>query len=281
MKLLRYGDPGSERPAILDAAGVMRDVSAVIPDITGATLDDDTLNHLRRLDPDSFPPVPGKPRIGPCVGQVGKFCCIGLNYTDHAEEMNMAIPEHPVLFLKANSSISGPNDPVVMPRGSEKTDWEIELGLVIGTRAKYVTPETALNHVAGFCIINDVTERHFQSALSGQWTKGKSCDSFGPIGPWLVTRDEVPDVQALGMRLTVNGVERQSGNTRTMIFTVAECIAHLSQLFTLEPGDVISTGTPPGIGAGRTPPIFLREGDEMVLEIDGLGTQRQKVVADR
>ena len=281
MKLLRYGAPGDEKPGLLDADGNIRDLSGHIDDVTGSVLSDASLDGLRGIEPASLPMVEGNPRIGPCVGNIGKFMCIGLNYSDHAAETGAAIPEHPILFMKANSAIVGPNDDVIMPRGSTKTDWEIELGVVIGTTAKYVSETEALNHVAGYCLCNDVSERHFQSGLTGQWTKGKSCDTFGPTGPWLVTRDEIPDPQALDMTLDVNGARRQTGNTKTMIFTVAQIISHLSHLFTLHPGDVISTGTPPGVGLGIKPdPVFLKEGDVMELWIDGLGTQRQEVRAD-
>ena len=281
MKLCRYGAPGQEKPGLIDAEGTLRDLSGEVADITGATLDPAMLDRLRALDPATLPEVRGTPRMGPCVGDIGKFMCIGLNYSDHAAETGNAIPEHPILFMKANSAIVGPNDAVILPRGSEKGDWELELGVVIGTAAKYVSEEDALNHVAGYCIVNDVSERHFQSGLTGQWTKGKSCDTFGPTGPWLVTADEVADPQALDMWLDVNGERRQTGNTRTMIFTVAQIVSHLSQLFTLHPGDVISTGTPPGVAAGMKPqPQFLRDGDVMELWIDGLGRQRQQVRAD-
>jgi 2-keto-4-pentenoate hydratase/2-oxohepta-3-ene-1,7-dioic acid hydratase in catechol pathway len=281
MKLLRYGPIGAEKPGLLDNAGLLRDLSAHVGDIDGAALDDATLDRLRALDPNDLPVVEGEQRIGACVGNIGKFLCIGLNYSDHAAETGAAIPEHPILFFKANSAIVGPYDDVVMPRGSTHTDWEVELGVVIGTTAKYVSKENALNHVAGYCIINDVSERHFQTQLTGQWTKGKSCDTFGPTGPWLVTRDEVPDPQDLGMSLDVTGTRMQTGNTSTMIFTVAEIIEHLSQLMTLHPGDVITTGTPPGVGMGMKPePVYLKVGDTMDLKIDGLGHQQQKVGQD-
>jgi len=281
MKLLRYGDVGQEKPGLLDDDGQIRDLSDHIDDVTGVALSDAELSKLRRLDPKDLPLVDGAPRIGPCVGMVGKFCCIGLNYSDHAAETGAAIPEHPILFMKANSAIVGPHDTVVLPRGSSKSDWEVELGVVIGKAAKYVTAENALDHVAGYCIVNDVSERAFQTELTGQWTKGKSCDTFGPIGPWLVTRDEVPDPQALEMSLDVNGARMQTGNTQTMIFSVAEIIAHLSNLFTLHPGDVISTGTPPGVGLGMKPtPVFLKAGDKMDLAIAGLGSQHQNVDKD-
>lgn len=282
MKLVRYGESGKEKPGMIDNAGTLRDLSAHVADITGAMLADAELDKLRALDSAALPAVPGNPRFGPCVGAIGKMCCIGLNYSDHAAETGAKIPDHPILFMKATSAIIGPDDTVVMPRDSQACDWEIELGVVIGTKAKYVSEADALKHVAGYCIVNDVSERDFQTKLTGQWTKGKSCDTFGPTGPWLVTRDEVADPQALAMALDVNGQRRQTGNTSTMIFTVAEIIAHLSKLFTLHPGDVIATGTPPGVGLGIKPtPVFLKAGDVMELTIDGLGKQRQTVVADQ
>jgi 2-keto-4-pentenoate hydratase/2-oxohepta-3-ene-1,7-dioic acid hydratase in catechol pathway len=281
MKLLRYGATGAEKPGLLDNAGLLRDLSEHVSDITGETLDDATIARLAALDPASLPIVEGEQRIAPCVGNIGKFLCIGLNYSDHAAETGAEIPKHPILFFKANSAIVGAYDDVMMPRGSIKTDWEVELGVVIGKTAKYVTKDDALDHVAGYCIVNDVSERHFQANLTGQWTKGKSCDTFGPTGPWLVTRDEVADPQNLDMALDVNGKRMQTGNTATMIFTVAEIIEHLSSLMTLHPGDVISTGTPPGVGLGIKPePIFLKNGDVMDLTIQGLGHQRQKVGQD-
>lgn len=280
MKLVRYGIPGDEKPGLIDGNGALRDLSAHVADISGSMLDDASLDRLRGIDAHALPKVEGEARLGVPVSGIGKYMCIGLNYSDHAEEAGMPIPEHPILFMKANSAISGPDDPVAMPRGSTSSDWEIELGAVIGTTAKYVSEAEALSHVAGYCICNDVSERHFQIHLSGNWTKGKSCDTFGPTGPWLVTRDEIPDPQSLDMRLDVNGERMQEGNTRTMIFTVAEIVSHLSQLFTLHPGDVISTGTPPGVGMGMKPPRYLQAGDVMELTIDGLGTQRQKVVED-
>ena len=281
MKLVRYGATGQEKPGMIDADGTLRDLSAHVADITGATLGDDSIAKLRALDPATLPAVEGSPRMGACVGDIGKFMCIGLNYADHAAETGADIPEHPILFMKANSAITGPNDDVVMPRGSVKTDWEVELGVVIGKTAKYVSEEEALEYVAGYCLCNDVSERHFQTSLTGQWTKGKSCDTFGPTGPWLVTRDEVEDPQNLDMWLDVNGKRMQTGNTKTMIFTVAQVISHLSQLFTLHPGDVISTGTPPGVGMGMKPePVYLKDGDVMELSIQGLGIQRQNVRAD-
>jgi 2-keto-4-pentenoate hydratase/2-oxohepta-3-ene-1,7-dioic acid hydratase in catechol pathway len=281
MKLVRYGAPGSEKPALVDSDGALRDLSAHVADISGEMLSDASLNTLRALDPAKLPLVNGGPRIGACVGDIGKFLCIGLNYSDHAAETGAAIPEHPILFFKANSAVVGPNDDVSMPRGSTHTDWEVELGVVIGKKAKYVSREHALEYVAGYCVINDVSERHFQTQLTGQWTKGKSCDTFGPTGPWLVTRDEVPDPQNLAMSLDVNGRRMQTGNTATMIFSVAEIIEHLSGLMTLHPGDVISTGTPPGVGMGMKPaPVYLKKGDVMELEIEGLGRQRQTVTED-
>ena len=281
MKLVRYGATGQEKPGMIDADGTLRDLSAHVADITGATLGDESIAKLRALDPATLPAVEGNPRMGACVGDIGKFMCIGLNYADHAAETGADIPEHPILFMKANSAITGPNDDVVMPRGSVKTDWEVELGVVIGKAAKYVSEEEALDYVAGYCLCNDVSERHFQTSLTGQWTKGKSCDTFGPTGPWLVTRDEVGDPQNLDMWLDVNGKRMQTGNTKTMIFTVAQVISHLSQLFTLHPGDVISTGTPPGVGMGIKPePVHLKDGDVMELSIQGLGMQRQNVRAD-
>ncbi len=280
MKLVRYGAPGAEKPGLMDG-DVLRDLSGHVDDITGATLDNATLDRLRAIDPASLPVVDGNPRIGPCVGEIGKFMCIGLNYKDHAIETGNPFPDHPVLFMKANSAVVGPDDAVMMPRGSTKTDWEVELGVVIGKAAKYVSKDEALDYVAGYCIVNDVSERDFQNNLSGTWTKGKSCDTFGPTGPWLVTRDEIADVQNLSMHLDVNGKRMQTGNTSTMIFTVAEIIEHLSGLFTLHPGDVISTGTPPGVGMGMKPePLYLKEGDVMELEIEGLGRQRQTVKSD-
>jgi len=280
MKLVRYGNPGEEKPGLIDEDGTLRDLSAHVDDIGGATLSDEGLDRLRALDPSSLPAVSGTPRFGPCVAGIGKYMCIGLNYTDHAAETGNPIPEHPILFMKATSAVVGPDDDIVMPRGSTHTDWEVELGVVIGKTAKYVSVEDAMDYVAGFCVINDVSERHFQMHLSGQWTKGKSCDTFGPTGPWLVTRDEVADVQELDMWLDVNGKRMQTGNTRTMIFGVAEIVSHLSQLGSLHPGDVISTGTPPGVGLGMKPPVYLKAGDEVELSIQGLGTQKQKVRED-
>lgn len=281
MKLVRYGNKGAEKPGLIDADGRLRDLSSHVDDISGVTLSDANLDRLRALDTGTLPEVAGNPRLGACVANIGKFLCIGLNYSDHAAETGADIPKHPILFFKANSAINGPNDMVSMPRGSQHTDWEVELGVVIGKTAKYVTKDQALDHVAGYCIVNDVSERHFQNNLTGQWTKGKSCDTFGPTGPWLVTRDEIGDPQNLDMSLDVNGKRMQTGNTKTMIFSVAEIIEHLSGLMTLHPGDVISTGTPPGVGMGIKPnPVFLKAGDVMELSIEGLGQQRQLVTED-
>ena len=278
MKLLRYGPKGREKPGILDADGRLRDLSAQIDDVAGGELSDHELQRLREIDPANLPLVEGNPRIGACVGQVGKFICIGLNYDDHAAEANMAIPDEPIVFFKATSAISGPYDPIEIPRGSSKTDWEIELAVVIGKEAKYVTVEDAISYVAGYCIANDVSERDFQLRRSGQWVKGKSADTFGPIGPWLVTRDEIPDPQNLKMTLDVNGTRLQDGSTKTMHFTVAEVVSYLSQFMSLQPGDVISTGTPPGVGMGQKPELYLKAGDRMDLAIEGLGEQRCDVV---
>ncbi|MEP0963329.1 MAG: fumarylacetoacetate hydrolase family protein [Roseobacter sp.] len=281
MKLVRYGETGAEKPGMLDAEGVLRDLSAHVDDIAGDVLSDAGLDALRALDTASLPVVEGDPRMGPCVGDIGKFMCIGLNYADHAIETGNPFPDHPVLFMKATSAVVGPNDEVSMPRGSKSTDWEVELGVVIGKPAKYVSKEDALDYVAGYCVCNDVSERHFQNNLTGTWTKGKSCDTFGPTGPWLVTRDEIEDVDNLDMWLDVNGKRMQTGNTSTMIFKVTEIIEHLSGLMTLQPGDVISTGTPPGVGMGMKPdPVYLKRGDVMELWIEGLGQQRQIVTED-
>ncbi|MFK7763462.1 MAG: fumarylacetoacetate hydrolase family protein [Roseobacter sp.] len=281
MKLVRYGAVGSEKPGMVDAQGVLRDLSGHVADITGDVLSEAGLDALRAIDPASLPVVAGSPRMGACVGKIGKFMCIGLNYKDHAIETGNPFPDHPVLFMKATSAVIGPDDAVSMPRGSTSTDWEIELGVVIGKPAKYVSKEDALDYVAGYCLCNDVSERHFQNNLTGTWTKGKSCDTFGPTGPWLVTKDEIEDVQNLDMWLDVNGKRMQTGNTKTMIFTVAEIIEHLSGLMTLHPGDVISTGTPPGVGMGMKPaPVYLKRGDVMELMIEGLGQQRQTVTED-
>jgi 2-keto-4-pentenoate hydratase/2-oxohepta-3-ene-1,7-dioic acid hydratase in catechol pathway len=279
MKLLRYGSPGAERPGMIDAQGLLRDLSGVVADIAGATLLPGSLDKLRRLSPATLPLVSGSPRLGPCVGQVGKFVCIGLNYSDHAAESGMAVPAEPVVFMKATSAICGPNDNVVIPRNSQKTDWEVELGVVIGKEAKYVSEADALSHVAGYCVVNDLSERAFQLEGTGQWVKGKSADTFGPIGPWLVTADEVPNPQNLNLWLEVDGHRYQNGTTGTMVFGVAQLVSYLSRYMSLQPGDIISTGTPPGVGLGHKPPVYLRAGNVMTLGIDGLGEQRQLVVA--
>ena len=282
MKLVRYGNEGREKPGLIDADGLLRDLSSHVADINGPALSKDSLKMLYGIDPTSLPAVSGTPRLGACVGDIGKFMCIGLNYSDHAAETGADIPEHPILFMKATSAVVGANDIVMLPRGSTHTDWEVELGVVIGTPCKYVSIEEALDYVAGYFVSNDVSERHFQTKLTGQWTKGKSCDTFGPIGPWLVTSDEIADPQNLDMGLDLNGQRMQTGNTSTMIFTVAECISHLSQMMTLLPGDVISTGTPPGVGMGIKPePIYLKEGDVMDVWIEGLGQQTQTVGQDK
>lgn len=279
MKLLRYGDKGAERPGLLDSAGQIRDLSQHVADIAGTALSSDSLARLASLDHASLPLVPGTPRIGPCVGQVGKFICIGLNYADHAAEAGMAVPSEPIIFNKWTSAICGPNDDVQIPRGSTKTDWEVELGVVIGKGGRYIDPANALEHVAGYCVINDVSEREWQLERGGTWDKGKGFDTFGPIGPWLVTRDEVPDPHALDLWLEVDGKRYQRGNTRTLIFGIAQLIAYLSRCMSLQPGDVISTGTPPGVGMGIKPtPVFLRPGQVMHLGIEGLGEQRQLTV---
>jgi 2-keto-4-pentenoate hydratase/2-oxohepta-3-ene-1,7-dioic acid hydratase in catechol pathway len=281
MRLVRYGDAGLEKPGMIDADGALRDLSAQIDDVHGHTLQPNVLAKLQSLNPDALPLVEGSPRLGACVGNVGKFICIGLNYHDHARETGNPVPEHPIVFMKATSAINGPFDDVVIPRGSTHTDWEIELGVVIGKKAKYVDIDTALDHVAGYCVINDVSERYYQTKLTGQWTKGKSCDTFGPMGPWLVTADEIANPQDLAMTMDINGQRMQSGHTGDMIFSVAEIIAHLSGLMSLHPGDVIATGTPAGVGSGKKPkPVFLRPGDEMSGGIEGLGQQSQTVVAD-
>jgi 2-keto-4-pentenoate hydratase/2-oxohepta-3-ene-1,7-dioic acid hydratase in catechol pathway len=280
MKLLRFGPQGNERPGILDRHNQIRDLSGVVADISHNVLSPESIESLRTLDLDSLPIVSAQPRVGACVGGVGKFICIGLNYSDHAAEANMAVPKEPVIFMKATSAICGPNDNVVIPRGSLKTDWEVELGVVIGKTAKYVTESNALSHVAGYCVVNDVSERTFQLEGTGQWTKGKSADTFGPIGPWLVTTDEIPDPQTLGMWLEVDGHRYQDGSTRTMVFGVAHLISYLSQFMSLQPGDIISTGTPPGVGMGQKPPIFLKPGNNIRLGIESLGQQAQTAVAE-
>ena len=286
MKLVRYGRPGKEKPGLIDAQGRLRDLSGVVPDIGAAQLAPAVLQRLSRLKVERLPLVRGRPqhsvRLGCPVAGIGKFIAIGLNYSDHAQEAGMPIPREPVVFTKAISSIQGPDDDIMLPRGSVKTDWEVELGVVIGQRARYVTQKAALEHVAGYVLANDVSERAFQLERSGgQWDKGKGCDTFGPLGPWLVTRDEIPNPQRLGLWLEVNGQRMQTGNARTMIFSVAKIVSHLSEFMTLMPGDVILTGTPPGVGLGMKPPRFLRAGDVVTLGIDGLGTQTQRVVPFR
>ena len=280
MKLLRYGPAGEEKPGLLDQDGTIRDLSNEIDDVAGAALDDQVLQRLARIDPSSLPAVDGNPRLGPCVGGVGKFVAIGLNYYDHARETGMEPPPEPIVFTKHTSCIVGPNDDVVLPRGSVKGDWEVELAFVIGRHTKYITEAQALDHIAGYCVVNDVSEREFQIERAGQWVKGKSCDTFGPTGPWLVTRDEVPDPQALTLWLDVNGERQQDGSTATMIFSVAHIVSYLSQFMSLQPGDLVCTGTPPGVGMGQKPQRFLKAGDVMRLGIDGLGEQEQKVRAD-
>lgn len=280
MKLLRFGPKGQEKPGLLDANGVVRDLSGLLPDLTSACLGRATLDKLASVDPARLPAVEGPVRMAPIVADIGKLICVGLNYSDHAAESGMDVPSEPVLFTKATSAIIGCNDPVVLPRDSVKSDWEVELGVVIGTRARYVEVEQALEHVAGYCVVNDLSEREYQLERGGQWDKGKGCDTFGPIGPWLVTADEVPDPQNLDMWLEVNGKRYQSGNTRTMVFTVAQLVSYISRFMTLNPGDVISTGTPPGVGLGQKPePVYLRPGDRMALGIQGLGQQNQTVHA--
>ena len=287
MKLLRYemsasgASGGNEKPGMLDDTGVLRDLSGVVNDIAGETLLPENIERLRNTDPATLPEVEGNPRLGPCVGQVGKFICIGLNYSDHAKEAGLDVPPEPKIFTKYTSAICGANDDVIIPRNSVKTDWEVELGVVIGKPAKYVDEKSALDHVAGYCVINDISEREFQIERSGQWVKGKSCDTFGPTGPWLVTPDEVGDPQNLDLWLEVDGKRYQDGNTRTMIYGVAHLIHYLSQFFTLHSGDIISTGTPPGVGLGQKPePIYLRAGQTMHLGIEKLGVQTQNLIAD-
>ena len=280
MKFLRYGETGQEKPGLLDADGNIRDLSAHVSDLSGAVLSPETLAKLGSLDVNALPKVEGNPRLGPCVAGTGKFICIGLNYADHAAESGMAVPPEPVIFMKATSAIVGPNDDLLIPRGSEKTDWEVELGIVIGKTAKYVSEDDALDYVAGYCTLHDVSERAFQIERAGQWTKGKSCDTFGPTGPWLVTKDEVADPQDLKMWLTVNGETMQDGSTKTMVYGVRHLVSYLSQFMSLQPGDIISTGTPPGVGMGMKPPRYLKAGDVVELGIEGLGTQKQNVRAD-
>ena len=280
MKLVRYGLPHREKPGILDSNGKIRDLSATIPDIAGESLSPATLASLKDLDPAKLPLVEGTPRLGPCVGSVGKFVCIGLNYSDHAAESGMKVPSEPVIFMKATSCICGPNDDVVIPRGGTRTDWEVELGVVIGTLAKYVSEADALSYVAGYSAVNDVSERAFQLEGTGQWVKGKSADTFGPIGPWLVTADEIPDPQNLKLWLEVDGQRYQNGSTQTMIFGVRQLVSFVSRFMSLQPGDVIATGTPPGVGLGRKPPVFLKARNRMRLGVEGLGEQNQRVVAE-
>jgi 2-keto-4-pentenoate hydratase/2-oxohepta-3-ene-1,7-dioic acid hydratase in catechol pathway len=279
MKLLRYGDPGSEKPGLLDSSGTIRDLSGAVPDIARGTLLPESLDKLRKLDPNSLPRVNGNPRLGPCVGGVGKFICIGLNYADHAAESNMPLPKEPIVFMKATSAIVGPNDNLEIPRGSTKTDWEVELGVVIGKPAKYVAEADAMWHVAGYCVVHDVSERTFQLEGTGQWVKGKSADTFGPIGPWLVTTDEVQDPGNLKLWLEVDGHRYQDGSTSTLIFGVAYLVSYLSRFMSLQSGDIISTGTPPGVGHGKKPPVYLRAGQVVRLGVERLGEQRQQVVA--
>lgn len=279
MKLLRYGPVGAEKPGLLDGQGTIRDLSGVVPDIDAVALAPKKLAALAELDPANLPSVDGSPRLGPPVARVGKLLCIGLNYSDHAAETGAPIPEEPILFMKSTTSIIGPNDDVVLPRGSRKGDWEAELGVVIGTRASYVDEADALEHVAGYCVFNDVSERHYQLEGTGQWVKGKSADTFAPFGPWMVTRDEVPDPQDLHIWLEVDGKRYQDGSTRTMIFPVAQLVSYVSRYMTLEPGDIIPTGTPPGVGLGQKPPVFLAPGNVMRLGIEGLGEQQQRVRA--
>ena len=284
MKLVRYGKPGQEKPGLIDSHGQLRDLSKVIQDVSPDQLSDKALAKLRKLKTDKLPLVKGKPRMGCPISHISKFVAIGLNYADHAAEAGMPIPKEPIVFLKANNSIQGPDDNVMLPKGSVKSDWEVELGIVIGTEARYLSQKDALNHVAGYCVVNDVSEREYQLERGGSWDKGKGCDTFGPIGPWLVTRDEVPNPQKLHMWLDHNGQRMQDGNTKTMIFGVAKLVSYVSQFMTLNPGDVITTGTPPGVGMGvkkngKPAPVFLKAGDTMALGIEGLGVQHQHVVA--
>ena len=278
MKLVRYGNPGKEKPGLIDAEGKLRDLSAVVKDIGPEQLGDAALDKLRKLKTANLPLVKGSPRMGSPVAGVGKFIAIGLNYADHAAESGLPIQKEPIVFMKATTCIQGPNDPVMLPKGSKKTDWEVELGVVIGTKARYVSQKEALSCVAGYCTINDVSEREYQIERGGTWDKGKGCDTFGPLGPWLVTRDDVPNPQKLDMWLDLNGKRMQTGSTRTMIFSVAKLVSYVSQFMTLMPGDVITTGTPPGVGLGMKPPLYLKKGDVMTLGIEGLGEQQQLVV---
>jgi 2-keto-4-pentenoate hydratase/2-oxohepta-3-ene-1,7-dioic acid hydratase in catechol pathway len=280
MKLLRYGVAGSEKPGIFAGDGTIRDLSGMISDVAGEALLPKEIERLRAVDVAKLPQVSEPVRLGPCVGRVGKFIAIGLNYSDHAKESGMILPREPIVFMKATSCICGPNDDVVIPRGSEKTDWEVEMGVVIGKPAKYVNESEALGHVAGYCVVHDLSERAFQLEGTGQWVKGKSADTFGPIGPWLVTTDEIPNPQNLGLWLEVNGNREQNGTTSTMVFGVAYLVSYLSKFMSLQPGDIITTGTPPGVGLGKKPPVFLRPGNSIRLGVDGLGEQRQKVVAE-
>jgi 2,4-didehydro-3-deoxy-L-rhamnonate hydrolase len=279
MKLIRWGAAGAEKPGLVDAGGVMRDLSASIDDITPVVLSDEGLKHIASIDTSNFPRVPNNSRLGVPVSGISKIVCIGLNYADHAAEAGSPIPKEPILFMKAVSALTGPNDAVIIPRGSKKTDWEVELGVVIGKRASYIEESRSLDHVAGYCVVNDVSEREFQIERGGQWVKGKSCDSFAPIGPWLVSRDEVADPQNLKLWLELNGKRLQNGSTATMIFGVKQLVAYVSQFMTLMPGDIISTGTPPGVGMGMKPPLFLKDGDMMCLSVEGLGEQKQTVRA--
>jgi len=278
MKLLRYGSVGNEKPGLLDQDGSIRDLSSVINDIDGETLSPRSIEQLSGIEPESLPTVAGEPRLGTCVGNISKLVCIGLNYSDHAKESGMAIPTEPIVFMKAISAISGPNDNIELIRESEKTDWEVELGIVIGSHTKYVTEDDALDHVAGYCVVNDISERHWQLERQGNWTKGKSGDTYGPVGPWMVTRDEVSDPQALDLWLDVNGQRMQDGNTETMIFSVKTIVSYLSQCMSLQPGDVIATGTPPGVGQSMNPPVFLKAGDTVQTCVAGLGIQNQTVI---
>ncbi|MEQ5777347.1 fumarylacetoacetate hydrolase family protein [Thalassospira sp. NFXS8] len=278
MKLLRYGLVGAEKPGLLDANGTIRDLSGVIADLDPSTISQETFDKIAAIDAVTLPEVSGDPRIGACVGRPGKFICIGLNYSDHAAETGMAVPPEPVIFFKATSAVCGPYDNVEIPRGSEKSDWEVELGVIIGKEAKYVDEANAMDHVAGYCVVNDLSERAFQIERSGQWVKGKSADTFGPVGPYLVTRDEVKDPQNLPMWLTVNGHKYQNGSTTTMVYGVQFLIHYLSQFMSLQPGDIISTGTPPGVGMGQNPQVYLKAGDVMELGIEGLGSQKQTTV---
>ncbi|CAB3708104.1 fumarylacetoacetate hydrolase family protein [Trinickia soli] len=278
MKLLRYGPSGQEKPGLLDAQGRIRDLSQHVADLGGDALLPESIARLKALDPSTLPEVEGSPRLGACVAGTGKFICIGLNYSDHAAETGATVPPEPIIFMKATSAIVGPNDAIEIPRRSEKTDWEVELGVVIGKTAKYVGEHEAMAHVAGYCVINDVSERAFQAERQGQWTKGKSADTFGPTGPWLVTPDEIADPQALPMWLEVNGHRYQNGSTATMVYGVRYLVSYLSQFMSLQPGDIISTGTPPGVGLGQKPPVYLKRGDVVTLGIQGLGSQRQEVV---